>query len=282
MPCSFVPPYLLRRLAEVDVAAASTLAIDEQVRAARETGHRPPGPVAGVPAWTVSTADNTQDLPGRAVRVAVDGESGDAAVDEAAAGLTASLALLSEAFGRDSYDDRGAPVSATVHYGHDYVNAFWDGDQLVFGDGDGRVFERFTKPVDVLGHELAHAVTEHAAGLLYRGQPGALNESVSDVFASCLRQRLLGQSVTEADWLIGAGLFRPTVQARAMRDMAAPGTAYDDPQLGRDPQVGHLDDYVETPDDTSTPASPTVPSTWPPRRSADGRGKAPGRSGWRR
>jgi hypothetical protein len=249
MPCSFVPPYLLRRLAEVDVAAASTLAIDEQVRAARETGHRPPGPVAGVPAWTVSTADNTQDLPGRAVRVAVDGESGDAAVDEAAAGLTASLALLSEAFGRDSYDDRGAPVSATVHYGHDYVNAFWDGDQLVFGDGDGRVFERFTKPVDVLGHELAHAVTEHAAGLLYRGQPGALNESVSDVFASCLRQRLLGQSVTEADWLIGAGLFRPTVQARAMRDMAAPGTAYDDPQLGRDPQVGHLDDYVETADD---------------------------------
>ncbi len=249
MTCSFVPPYLLRRLAEVDVAAASSLATDELIRAARESGERPPTPATAPPAWTVHTADNTEELPGRPVRSAGDGESGDVAVDEAAAGITASLALLSEVFGRSSYDDRGAPVSATVHYGRDYVNAFWDGIQLVFGDGDGRVFERFTKPVDVLGHELAHALTEHSAGLVYRDQPGALNESVSDVFASCLKQRLLGQDVMEADWLIGAELFRPTVQARALRDMAAPGTAYDDPQLGRDPQVGHLDDYVQTDDD---------------------------------
>lgn len=247
--CYFVPPHLLRRLAELDVAAASTLATDGRIRDAREVGARSPRSVTATSAWTVHTADNRQELPGRVVRSTGDGESGDAAVDEAAAGITASLALLSEVFGRDSYDGRGAPVSATVHYGHDYVNAFWDGVQLVFGDGDGRVFERFTKPVDVLGHELAHAVTEHAAGLVYRGQSGALNESVSDVFASCLKQRLLGQDVDEADWLIGAELFRPTVQARALRDLAAPGTAYDDPQLGRDPQVGHLDDYVDTDDD---------------------------------
>ena len=80
-----------------------------------------------------------------------------------------------------------------MHYGRDYDNAFWDGTQLVFGDGDGEVFERFTRPVDVLAHEFAHAVTEHTAGLVYRGQSGALNESVSDVFAVCLKQRLLGQ-----------------------------------------------------------------------------------------
>jgi hypothetical protein len=247
--CSVIPPYLLRRLAEVEAAAAQTLVTDERIRSARAAGPRPPMLVAAPSAWTIHTADNTQELPGRVVRTAADGETGDAAVDEAAAGITASLALLSEVFGRSSYDDRGAEVSATVHYGRDYVNAFWDGTQLVFGDGDNRVFERFTKAVDVLGHELAHAVTEHSAGLAYSDQPGALNESMSDVFASCLKQRLLGQDVTEADWLIGAELFRPTVQARALRDLAAPGTAYDDPQLGRDPQVGHLDDYVETDDD---------------------------------
>jgi hypothetical protein len=157
--------------------------------------------------------------------------------------------MWAEGLGRTSYDDAGAPVSLTVHYGRDYDNAFWDGTQLVFGDGDGRVFGRFTRPVDVLGHEFSHAVTEHTAGLEYAGQSGALNESVSDVFASCLKQRLLGQTVREADWLIGEGIFLPGVQARGLRDMAAPGTAYDDPALGKDPQVGHMRDYVETADD---------------------------------
>ena len=169
-------------------------------------------------------------------------------MDEAAHGVQASLDLAA-AFGRSSYDGDGATVIATVHYGQRYDNAFWNGTQLVFGDGDGRVFERFTKPVDVLGHEFAHAVTEHTAGLVYQDQPGALNESFSDVFAACLKQRLLGQQAGEGDWLIGAGLFVPGIEARALRDMAAPGTAYDDPVLGRDPQVGHLDDFVVTEDD---------------------------------
>ena len=101
----------------------------------------------------------------------------------------------------------------------------------------------------MLGHELTHAVTEHTAGLVYEGQSGALNESVSDVFAACLKQRLLGQDAVAGDWLIGAGLFLPGVQGRALRDMAHPGTAYDDPVLGKDPQPGHMDDYVDTTDD---------------------------------
>jgi hypothetical protein len=157
--------------------------------------------------------------------------------------------MFREVLGRDSYDDAAARVDLTVHYGRDYVNAFWDGSHLVFGDGDGRLFERFTKPVDVLAHEFAHAVTEHTAGLTYQGQSGALNESVSDVFAACLTQRLRDQNVDAADWLIGADLFLEGVQARALRDMRNPGTAYDDPRLGRDPQPAHMDDYVETTDD---------------------------------
>jgi hypothetical protein len=244
MTCRFVPPYLLRRV------APESLLVDERLRGARAVpvGERRLLVTAG-PAWTVHTAGNGTTLPGRAVRSAGEPEAGDAAVDEAATGITGALALFAEVYGRSSYDGNGAPVSLTVHYGRDYDNAFWDGAQLVFGDGDGRVFGRFTQPVDVLGHELTHAVTEHTAGLRYQDQPGALNESVSDVFAACLKQRLLGQTAAEADWLIGAGIFRPGVQARALRDMAAPGTAYDDPALGRDPQVGHLRDYVDTTDD---------------------------------
>ncbi|NYD40570.1 protealysin inhibitor emfourin [Nocardioides panaciterrulae] len=255
--CRFVPPYLLEALAASAHPAAdhgrATLDADARLRTARML--RPPAAtpeeaaVATGPAWTVHTADHGSALPGRAVRAAGDPASGDLAVDEAATGITGALALFAEIYGRSSYDGRGAPVSLTVHYQQGYDNAFWDGTQLVFGDGDGRVFGRFTRPVDVLGHELTHAVTQHTAGLEYAGQSGALNESVSDVFASCLKQRLLGQTALEADWLIGEGIFLPGVRARALRDMAAPGTAYDDPALGRDPQVGSMSDYVDTTDD---------------------------------
>ena len=250
----FVPPYLLRHLAEADSACAPaclrTLELDARLRQARESHLPRPSPTAADAgeAWVVHTADNRETLPGRRVRAAGEPPVGDVAADEAAAGVEASLALAAD-LGRSSYDGNGATVVATVHFGRNYLNAFWDGTQLVFGDGDGRVFERFTKPVDVVGHEFAHAVTEHSAGLVYRDQPGALNESVSDVFAACMKQRLLGQQAADGDWLIGAGLFRPGVRARALRDMAAPGTAYDDSALGRDPQVGHMDDFVVTDED---------------------------------
>src|SRR4029078_11535110 len=97
----------------------------------------------------------------------------------------------------------GAGVLATVHYGQDYDNAFWNGTQLVFGDGDRRIFDRFTKPIDVRGHELSHALTEKTAGLTYQGQSGALNESISDVFGACMKQRVLGRGDARADSLGG-------------------------------------------------------------------------------
>jgi hypothetical protein len=260
MTCSFIPPYLLEQIARADSAAAArmtaTLTVDAQLRDQRPAVPHPhptvapnTGAAATVPDWSVHTAKNTTTLPGTKVRGVGDPASGDAAVDEAADGIAGALRLYAEVFDRSSYDGAGAAVSLTVHYGKDYVNAFWDGTQLVFGDGDGEIFDRFTKPVDVLGHELTHAVTEHSAGLRYQGQPGALNESVSDVFGTCLKQWLLGQTVDQADWLIGAGLFLPGVNARGLRDMADPGTAYDDPKLGKDPQGASMDQYVDTQDD---------------------------------
>jgi hypothetical protein len=252
MSCFFIPAYLLERLATVcndDHPCRRTLVIDRRLRTARSAAVPRASAASGAPAWTIHTANNGSELPGTPVRAEGDPASGDIAVDEAYAGIEATLAMLEEVYCRSSYDGKGAPVTATVHYERNYDNAFWDGTQLVFGDGDGDVFERFTKPVDVLAHELSHALTEHTAGLRYQGQSGALNESVSDVFASCLKQRVLGQDAADADWLIGEGIFKPGVQGRALRSMSEPGTAYDDPRIGRDPQVGSMDDYIETSDD---------------------------------
>ena len=255
--CHFIPPYLLHRVAsahvDADVARCGhrTLAIDAQLRD-RRTSAAAQAPVAAPDrtAWVVHSADNGSALPGRRVRVAGDPPSGDAAADEAYDGVEASLLLFAEELGRDSFDGRGATVLATVHFERDYDNAFWDGRQLVFGDGDGRVFDRFTKSVDVLAHEFSHGVVQYTAGLVYQDQPGALNEHVCDVFASCVKQRELDQrDPSGADWLIGESIFLPSVRGRALRSMAAPGTAYDDPVLGRDPQVGHMDDYVRTAED---------------------------------
>ena len=235
-----------------DSAAAdhcrSTLATDQVFRAARQAVPRPTAAATGA-AWVVHTAANGSTLPGRVVRTAGDPASGDAAVDEAADGITATLALYRDAFARVSYDGKGAEVLLTVHYQRNYDNAFWNGTQLVFGDGDGTVFGSFTKPVDVLGHEFTHAVTQFTADLTYQGQSGALNESVSDCFGMCVKQQVLGQTAATADWLVGEGIFLPGINARALRDMAHPGTAYDDPTLGKDPQVGDMADYVDTTDD---------------------------------
>ena len=254
--CSFVPPYLLERIAASDPAAAdhcrATLANDQQFRAGREVPLQQEtvaSPAAGGPAWVVDTAANGSTLPGSVVRSAGQPASGDASVDEAADGITATLSLYADVYDRASYDGKGAEVVLTVHYEQGYDNAFWNGTQLVFGDGDGTIFGTFTKPVDVLGHEFTHAVTQFTANLTYQGQSGALNESVSDCFGMCVKQRLLGQSAAQADWLVGEGIFLPGVKARALRDMANPGTAYDDPRLGKDPQVGDMADYVDTTDD---------------------------------
>jgi Zn-dependent metalloprotease len=103
--------------------------------------------------------------------------------------------------------------------------------------------------LSVIGHELCHGVTQHTADLAYEGQSGALNESVSDVFGVLVEQHSRGQSAAEASWLIGEGLFTDQVEGNALRSMKAPGTAYDDDVLGKDPQPATMADYVDTADD---------------------------------
>jgi Zn-dependent metalloprotease len=117
---------------------------------------------------------------------------------------------------------------------------------MVFGDGDGQIFNRFTIALDVIGHELSHGVTEDESQLRYFNQSGALNESMSDVFGSLIKQFVKNQTAAQADWLIGEGLLAAGINGVALRSMKDPGSAFDDPLLGKDPQPKHMDNYVHT------------------------------------
>ncbi len=254
------PPHMLREITERGTPsqqewARRTLATSEQFRAQRQT-------FAAFPAMvTVSReleksrivfdAENGTTLPGRQVRAEGDPPTGDEAVDEAFDGAGATYDLYSEEYERNSIDGHGVRMDSTVHYDQGYDNAFWNGRQMVYGDGDEnlpeeeRLFRRFTIAIDIIGHELTHGVTQYEARLVYWDQPGALNESFSDVFGSLVKQRSLGQTADEADWIIGEGLFTPNVQGVGIRSMKEPGTAYDDPVLGKDPQPGHMNEYKD-------------------------------------
>jgi Zn-dependent metalloprotease len=201
------------------------------------------------PQRSIFDAGNAMQLPGRLVRQEGQAPVSDVAVDEAYDHLGATFTFFNEVFGRNSIDGQGLPLAGTVHYGQEYQNAFWNGEQMVFGDGDGEIFNRFTIALDVIAHELAHGVTESEAGLVYFNQSGALNESVSDVFGILVKQYQLKQTAAEADWIIGAGLLTDRIKGKGLRSMAEPGTAYDDPTLGKDPQPGHMRDYIETRED---------------------------------
>ncbi|KAM3072505.1 hypothetical protein ACMFMG_009303 [Clarireedia jacksonii] len=154
--------------------------------------------------------------------------------------------FYSEVFNRDSIDNKGLHMKGSVHYDEHYDNAFWDGSEMAFGDGDGEIFGSFTKNLDVIGHELTHGVTQLTADLEYEYQSGALNESISDVFGSMIKQYFPKTKAADADWLIGEGIFLPTVEnAPALRSMKAPGTAYNNPKVGKDTQPATMDGYVD-------------------------------------
>lgn len=243
--CCIVPPHMLREIAingnpDQRTWAFQTLSLSEQFRGRRlAIGGLQLATPAGEKRRTIFDAKNDTDLPGTLVRGEGDPPTDDPAVNEAYDGSGATYDLYYEIFERNSIDDRGLRLDSTVHYSENYDNAFWDGNQMVYGDGDGEIFERFTKALDVIGHELTHGVTQYEAALIYWGEPGALNESMSDVFGSLVKQRVLNQTAEEADWIIGEGLFTPNVNGVGIRSMKAPGTAYDDPVLGKDPQPAH-------------------------------------------
>ncbi|HEY8132171.1 MAG TPA: M4 family metallopeptidase [Thermoanaerobaculia bacterium] len=250
--CGFIPPHILRYLAEhtddseLRDSAEATLEQSAQLRGER-VALTMLASLLAVPAGekrrTVYDARHGRELPGKLVRGEGDPATHDRAVDEAYDGAGKTYDFYRSVYGRNSIDDRGLRLDSTVHYDVAFDNAQWNGRQMIYGDGDGKVFQRFTKCLDIIGHELTHGVTQYTAALNYSDQSGALNEHFSDVFGILVKQHALKQTAAKSDWLIGAGIFTSRVHGVAVRSMKAPGTAYDDPLIGKDPQPGHMRDY---------------------------------------
>jgi Zn-dependent metalloprotease len=182
---------------------------------------------AGPPVVTVFDCANGSALPG--TPVANPASASDATAKRAYNEAAAVAKFYLQAFGRNSVDNAGMTLMSSIHYSVKYNNAFWNGSQMVYGDGDGNIFVDFTRGNDVIGHELTHGVTQFTAGLNYANQPGGLNESISDVFGSMFRQWQAGQTVANADWLIGSDIMGPGATAKGytcLRDMANPAAKH--------------------------------------------------------
>lgn len=254
--CGVIPPHMLTRMAaEPDGAdARDTL---EQMRELSIDHSRtliprelpPSTPQRPRRFRKVYDARHRHRLPGRLVATEHNLGKADLETREAYHGSGATFDFFARVFNRNSIDGHGMAIESTVHYGTRFENALWNGKQMVYGDGDGRIFNRFTASLEVIGHELTHAVTQYSAGLGYAGQTGALNEHLADAFGMMVKQYTLNLTAHQSDWRIGTEVFGQDVNARAVRSMANPGSAYDDCRLGKDPQPSHMRDYVTTLDD---------------------------------
>ena len=264
-----VPPYMVEHMARCDDARLREWALVHLARAAAIRAVR--SFVQQMPAMMVTAsptgrkhrlvydARRRDTLPGKLVRSEGDPKAADTAVNEAYDHSGDTFDFFLEVFGRNSLDDAGMTLISSVHVGEadgrdrfqPMNNAFWDGGQMAYGDGDGEVFQGFTRSLDVVGHELTHGVQSFSSNLLYRGQSGALNEHFADVFGVLVRQWRRKESATAASWLIGTDVLVPAPTRRGIRDMEHPGTAYrDDPALGTDPQPAHMNDLYLGPADS--------------------------------
>jgi Zn-dependent metalloprotease len=256
-----LPPHILKHIAKNGSPGQRARAVDalttaHSVRSFRAARAMAPHRFLAMPAGpqklrTIFDAHQTQDLPGATV-VRNEGtpDSGDPAIEEAYKGLGNTFDFYWSVFQRNSIDGHGLLLNAIVHIDPSFQNAQWDGERMLFADGDGQFFNRFTIALDVIGHELTHGVTQYSANLVYLNQSGTLNESISDVFGIMIKQKVLNQTADQSDWLIGAGLLAAGVRGEALRSMKDPGTAYDDPTLGKDPQPADMGHYDNTMDDS--------------------------------
>jgi Zn-dependent metalloprotease len=276
-----IPPYIIERLAHstnprVRACAIANLQAGSYLRAQRSSAQATPGLMAnrsptGEKNRLVYDARQTSDLPGVLVRREGEAAGGDEAVNEAYDGAGVTYDFYEQMFGRNSLDDQGMSLISSVHvaepsYDNDppppMNNAFWNGQQMAYGDGDGEIFGRFTQALEVIAHELTHGVQSFTSNLAYHGQSGALNEHFADVFGVLVRQWNLGQTVDSANWLIGDEVLITSPTRRGIRDMENPGTAYvDDPDLGSDPQPAHMKDiYTGTADSGGVHINSGIPN----------------------
>ena len=261
--CHFVPPFIIDHLArddreQVQAAALATAhqSMDSRARRTRqvvtidqlaasaglEEISAAPNPT-GEAAREVYDCQNQWVKRVELVRREDADPTGDADADAAYDQVGVTRDFLKKELGRNSIDNLGMDLILNVHYGVKYMNAFWDGEEMVFGDGDGTIFVGFATSLDVVAHELGHGVTQFTADLKYEGQSGALNEHFSDVLGTVITQAHDGETAETADWLIGDEIMGPDLRGEALRSMRAPGTGYDNPLMRTDPQPAHMTHY---------------------------------------
>lgn len=175
------------------------------------------------------SANNGTSLPGTLKRSEGQAGTSDSTVNAAHDSAGTVYSYYSSKHGRDSYNGSGATITSTVHYSSNYNNAYWNGSQMVYGDGDGSNFAPLAKGFDVVAHELTHAVTDYSANLVYQNESGALNEAMSDVMAAAAEAYRDG-GISSNTWKIGEEIYTPGVSGDALRYMNNPtadGSSYD-------------------------------------------------------
>jgi Zn-dependent metalloprotease len=244
--CFFVPPRVLQEYSHhPDMDAATQTKLQEtyletdRLRIFREAArvalvtHQYSAPALTLAAPTppeqqIFDCRHQQSLPGRIINDPAN--SADAAA-KTVFQVTAKVAEFYETVvGRNSVDNKGLDLVSSIHYMVNFDNAFWNGQQMVYGDGDNQLFIEFYNSPDVIGHELTHGVTQYESGLRYEGESGALNESISDAFGAVFNQWLGNKPASDpAGWLIGAGIMGPRATAAGktcLRDMVDPAAAH--------------------------------------------------------
>jgi Zn-dependent metalloprotease len=251
----FIQPQILQNIADSHEApgktrnaAINTLNVAKSIHENRATVV-PNAAVAATPGAgfrAVHDCKETTRLPGTLVRKEGASAVKDRSVNNVYDGFGIVLKFFSSVFNRNSIDDAGFDVVGSLHYDKNFNNAYWNSKQMVFGDGDGISFDSLANSLDVIAHELTHGVTEFTANFAYNNQSGALNESMSDVFACMVEQWHLDQTSGQGDWILGQTIWPVGRKGAALRSLKAPGTAYNDPILGKDTQPAHMRDYNTT------------------------------------
>src|ERR1700733_7958049 len=183
------------------------------------------------------------NLPGTKARFEDDKAGSDAVVNDCYDFMGQYRDFLKQTVGRNGLIGTGDDFIGSVHYGQGYNNAYSNGKSMVFGDGDGNIFVRFVL-LGIIGHEDFHTVQSNESDLEYQGEPGMNNEAGADISGASTQMWAGKIKSRDFSWLVGEGAFGPTIKGRGLRDMLNPGNAYDDPQLGKDPQPAKYSQLV--------------------------------------
>jgi len=170
----------------------------------------------------VYTASNGTSLPGSLRRSEGGATASDALINTSYDRLGTTYDCYKTLFNRDSFNNAGALLKSSIHYSNKYNNAYWDGKQMVYGDGDGNSLSNLAASMDVTAHELTHAVTGATSKLVYSGESGGLNEAMSDIFGNTCEWFKDGQVVSANTWKVGEDVYTPSKSGDALRYMNDP------------------------------------------------------------